>query len=197
MFSFIIIICSMLFIFFDPIDSFAHFPVAFSLFAFFNINSFSMLFSVFPFTYIVSAIRPFKSTLTVFLIVFIFSDVLSAIRPGESTISFHLIIEPLSIVDSAIGPPVFSSTFDIIFVEVTFESALIRPLELSFTVFHSFFVVSFILRAIWPLLFSIALLLIKDPITREFRTVVMGIDSITMSFILNPISLIHIAFCMD
>jgi hypothetical protein len=53
-------------------------------------------------------------------------------------------------------------------VEISFESALIRPLEFSFSVFHSFFIVTFILCTIWPLLFSIALLFVKDPITREF-----------------------------
>jgi len=59
-----------------------------------SVISIAMLFSIFPATFILPAIRPVESTLTFFFIICIISFVFSTIRPRECTVTFHFIIDP-------------------------------------------------------------------------------------------------------
>lgn len=102
----------------DPLDSLAHLPDSFSLLAFLDINSSSVLLALVPLSDVLSAIGPFESAVTVFLVILVVPDVSSAVTPGERAIALHFVVDPLAVIDSAVGPSVFSLAVDVVLEEI-------------------------------------------------------------------------------
>jgi hypothetical protein len=121
----------------NPLYSLTHFPNSLSLFFIFDIDAFSVLFTLTPLAYVFSSIWPFECSLAIFLIIYVVTYISPAITPGECSFTFHLVVDPLAVVNSTICPFVLSMAVNIILVEVTFVSALIRPDKFSSSVLHS------------------------------------------------------------
>lgn len=135
----------------DPLVSLAVFP-----FSVFNLSTArvilagAVLFTVEPTTFVLSAIRPDESTLSLFLIINVFSFVFSSIVPCENTSSVHLIELPLTVVGSSISPSVVTSAMNVIILKFAFIVTAICPFEVTMTFLLAFVIVSFEDSSIWP-----------------------------------------------
>ena len=64
----------------------------------------SMLFTLFPVPYILTAIRPNESTMSVFLVVFVFALINLAISKNYFSLPMHFIMLPIPFVNSVLKP---------------------------------------------------------------------------------------------
>lgn len=110
---------------FDPFNPFAHFPDTLPLFAFFDVNTFAVLFTLTPLSDVFATVGPLECTLAVLLIVLIAAYIATTVTPREGALTFHLVIDPLPAVDSAVGPSVLAFAVDVVLEEVPFVGALI------------------------------------------------------------------------
>ena len=155
---FISLICTS--IIFYPFYSFTHFPDTLPFFSFLNISTFSVLFTLIPFTNILSTIRPFKCSSSMFLIILILPNIFSPIAPSKSSFTFHFVINPFTIIYSSISPDILTYSMNIILEEVSIICAFITPYEFSSTVFHPLFILALVFGTIRPLFYSKAMLFI-------------------------------------
>lgn len=88
----------------------------------------SMLFTIFPASYISTSIRPNKFALTVFFIFQILPNIYPSIFPCKLSFSVHFILDPVALVYSTIIPAIFAKSLSAIIYKV---SLIIRSI-LSF-----------------------------------------------------------------
>jgi hypothetical protein len=86
---------------------------------------------------------------------------------------------------------------DVVLVEFTVVGALVGPEEVSMTVLHALLIAPVILCTIGPLLGSIAVLLVKVPLSFIPASVEVCVDSHSMGLVIKPLTFVHISFCVD
>ena len=124
-----------------------------------------MLLSIFPATLVLSAVGPEEFALTLLLIIFVVSLVSSAVRPSEYSLALHLIVEPRSLENSSIGPIIPSVSLDIVLLEGSVIGATVGPGELAHAVLLAEDVLTLVSSTIWPCLETLSMLFILEPVS--------------------------------
>jgi len=95
-----------------------------------DIFSYSVLFPIYPSSFVRSTVWPCKKTIPVLFIIYVKPFKSTTIWPSKHTLSMHFVIFPLSNILSFVCPCVSSKTFDSIF-KISFKSACVWPCKFT------------------------------------------------------------------
>lgn len=133
--------------------------LSYCIFSWIEKYALSMLFSILPFSFIYSTVRPSKYSVPMLFIINVASFILFSIGPFKNTLSMHFVsfsianIRPL--IDSILCP----FPFDLIHFKISIVLTSVGPLKFTFTMLCSFIKLSNILRTIRKHFFPMAPLL--------------------------------------
>ena len=127
------------------------------------------------------------------LIFFELALVLFAVRPNQVTVSVHLIVEPLTLILLLVAPNVGALALDLVHLELSIVDRAISEGQLPLTILLALIVLALVHCTVWPRLQAEAVLFIIAPGAHILGSVRMRIGTVTISFVIDPVALVHIA----
>ena len=153
-----------------------------------------MLLAFKPATLVLSAIRPFKDSISLLFVLDVVATVLTAVLEVEHSPTMHHVAFPFSNVLSTVFPNVGSFALHLVIDEEAIEGAAILPLELAFTMFLAVLILTFVDGAVLPHLKTAAMVLIILPLARILCAIGVGVSTCTMHAAILPVADVYISF---